>query len=108
MVNSDPDSLRKFSVQTCGLQLKETEASRQTFDVVVPLGLASSNGSQQMYGSRRDGFNILILKTCSSLLTVKLSSSLSCWLVEPSSNETGPMFSQMDVREHIVVLYHLK
>ncbi len=37
----------------------------------------------------------------------EVSSLLSGWLVEPGLNESGPVLSEMNVGELIVVLYHL-
>jgi hypothetical protein len=99
MVYNNTNSSSKLSADFSLCDLLECETSSISYLGIVLSGLTMNDGSELFKGPWECA--------CCLSLSSKCSSLLSSWLIKPCLNESGPVLSEMSIRELIVVLYHL-
>ena len=99
MVYCNSNSSSKLSADFSLFEFLECETSSISYLGIVLSGLTVHDGPERFKGSGES--------SCCFGLSCQCSSLLSCWLIKPCLNESGPALSEMSVRELIVVLYHL-
>ena len=103
-----PTVLANWAFKPASLSSNKLNPLQRRSTLLYRLVYPLPTGLKRCTGLGEIAMNYFIVYTCSSLLSMKLSPSLSSWLIEPSLNEFGPVLSKMHIRNHIVVSDHCK
>ena len=98
VVDGDADGSGELDTESRCLDLSEGESLAQSESVVVSNGLGSDGGSESVEGTGSDG-------GCSGPAGFK-PAVLSAGLVEPDSDVSLPVLSEMHVGDHVVMFHH--
>ena len=98
VVDVDANRSGELHSESDCLDLSKGESLSQSRPVAVSNGLASDGGPEAIEGTRRDGVG-LASPGCEP-------SALPSGLVEPYSDVSLPVLPEMDIGDHVVMLYH--
>jgi len=99
VINRDSYGSSEVNAQSSSFNLLESESSSISNSVIIPNSCASNNRSKAIERSWSNG--------SSSYSSGLKSSAFPSCLIEPNSHICLPMFSEMDIRDDVVVLNHL-